>query len=37
MSIKRHFYNGREYELNKEDKTIILDSNFHQMLLNKKL
>ena len=35
--IKRHFYNGIDYIVNKEEKIVQLLPNFYQKLLNKKL
>ena len=35
--IKRHFYNGQHYFLDKENKTVTLTPAFHEQLLNKKL
>ncbi len=37
MSIKRHFYNTKEYTINHEEKRIELTPAFHQQLLNKGL
>ncbi|MGL5357587.1 MAG: MAGa7180 family putative nuclease [Metamycoplasmataceae bacterium] len=34
---KRHFYNGKEYFLDLENKKIILEKDFHKKLLEKKL
>ena len=35
--IKRHFYNGKEYTLDEENKTLSLSDSFHGKLLSKKL
>ncbi|MGY6172030.1 MAGa7180 family putative nuclease [Candidatus Mycoplasma pogonae] len=35
--VKRHFYNNREYVLDKVNKVVILKPEFHQKLLNKQL
>ncbi|TCG11820.1 MAGa7180 family putative nuclease [Mycoplasma todarodis] len=37
MNIKRHFYNGREYSLDTEQKVLKLLPNFHEKLKNKNL
>ena len=34
---KRHFYNNKDYFLDFEKKILILDPEFHEKLLNKKL
>jgi hypothetical protein len=34
---KRHFYNGIDYQLDEVNKNIVLESDFHKKLLEKKL